>query len=144
MRKFANRYGRLGTETAFAVGADAAAWSAKGNKVYPFHLGDMNITTPEYIRDAATKAARDGKQAMLPVLALCHYAKPWLKILVWRAGLITRQRIFQFNPVVNQLLVNFWVYSWKKVQKPYIPIPVIEFMNLRLNTSGAKPCHMAM
>ena len=66
MRKFANRYGRLGTETAFAVGADAAAWSAKGNKVYPFHLGDMNITTPEYIRDAATKAARDGKTGYAP------------------------------------------------------------------------------
>ncbi|NQV51220.1 MAG: aminotransferase class I/II-fold pyridoxal phosphate-dependent enzyme [Candidatus Marinimicrobia bacterium] len=66
MRKFANRYGRLGTETAFAVGADAAAWSAQGNKVYPFHLGDMNITTPDHIIDAALKAARDGKTGYAP------------------------------------------------------------------------------
>ncbi len=66
MRKFANRYGRLGTETAFAVGADAAAWSAQGNKVYPFHLGDMNIITPEFILDAANKAARDGKTGYAP------------------------------------------------------------------------------
>ncbi len=66
MRKFASRYDRLGTETAFAVGADAAAWAAKGNKVYPFHLGDMNIITPEYILDAAMKAARDGKTGYAP------------------------------------------------------------------------------
>ncbi|NQV30819.1 MAG: aminotransferase class I/II-fold pyridoxal phosphate-dependent enzyme [Candidatus Marinimicrobia bacterium] len=66
MRKFTSRYGRLGTETAFAVGADAAAWSAKGNKVFPFHLGDMNIPTPEYILDAAIQAARDGKTGYAP------------------------------------------------------------------------------
>jgi len=66
MKKFAQRYGRLGTETAFAVGADAAAWAAQGNSVYPFHLGDMNIPTPEYILDAALKAARDGKTGYAP------------------------------------------------------------------------------
>ncbi len=66
MRKFASRYGRLGTETAFAVGADAAAWAAKDNHVYPFHLGDMNIITPDYILDAANKAARDGKTGYAP------------------------------------------------------------------------------
>ena len=66
MRELAKRYGRLGTETAFAVGADAAAWAAKGNTVYPFHLGDMNIITPEYILEAANKAARDGKTGYTP------------------------------------------------------------------------------
>ncbi len=66
MKKFSTRYGRLGTETAFAVGADAAAWSAKGHKVYPFHLGDMNIITPDYIMDAAMKAAHDGKTGYAP------------------------------------------------------------------------------
>jgi len=66
MTKFSTRYGRLGTETAFAVGADAAAWASKGNKVYPFHLGDMNIITPDYIMDAAMKAARDGKTGYAP------------------------------------------------------------------------------
>ena len=31
---FADRVARLGTETAFAVGAECAAWAARGNKVY--------------------------------------------------------------------------------------------------------------
>lgn len=59
MAKFAERMKRLGTETAFAVSAEAARYAEKGNKVYPFHLGDMNIKTPENII-AATKKAMDG------------------------------------------------------------------------------------
>ncbi len=57
----ADRLSRLGTETAFAVSAQAALHAAKGNKVYPFHLGDMNIPTPANIMDAANQAMRGGK-----------------------------------------------------------------------------------
>ncbi len=66
MRALTKRYSRLGTETAFAVGADAAGWASKGNTVYPFHLGDINIITPEYILEAAIKAVREGKTGYTP------------------------------------------------------------------------------
>lgn len=59
--KIANRIQNLGTETAFAVSAEAAAFAATGNKVYPFHLGDMNILTPANVMEAAVKAMKDGK-----------------------------------------------------------------------------------
>jgi aspartate/methionine/tyrosine aminotransferase len=59
--KIADRLSRLGTETAFAVSAEAAAHKAAGNHVYPFHLGDMNITTPDNIIEAAYRAMKDGK-----------------------------------------------------------------------------------
>lgn len=61
MIDFAERINRLGTETAFAVGAEAKAMSDRGLKVYPFHLGDLDITTPEYVIEAAIKAMKDGK-----------------------------------------------------------------------------------
>jgi aspartate/methionine/tyrosine aminotransferase len=64
--RIAERIGRLGTETAFAVSAEAAAFAAQGNKVYPFHLGDMNIRTPDNIIEAATKAMKDGKTGYCP------------------------------------------------------------------------------
>jgi aspartate/methionine/tyrosine aminotransferase len=64
--KFADRIARLGTETAFAVSAEAAAFGAKGNKVYPFHLGDMNIPTPANVMEAAVKAMKDGKTGYCP------------------------------------------------------------------------------
>ncbi len=59
--KLANRLERLGTETAFKVSAEAAAHGAAGNKIYPFHLGDMNINTPQNVIDATVKAMADGK-----------------------------------------------------------------------------------
>lgn len=64
--KIADRIKRLGTETAFAVSAEAAVFAAKGNKVYPFHLGDMNILTPANVMEAAVKAMKDGKTGYCP------------------------------------------------------------------------------
>ena len=64
--RIAERVGRLGTETAFAVSAEAAAFAAQGNKVYPFHLGDMNILTPNNIMEAAIKAMKEGKTGYCP------------------------------------------------------------------------------
>ncbi|MBW2432858.1 MAG: aminotransferase class I/II-fold pyridoxal phosphate-dependent enzyme [Deltaproteobacteria bacterium] len=64
--KIAKRIQKLGTETAFAVSAEAAAFAAKGNKVYPFHLGDMNIQTPANVMEAAIKAMKDGKTGYCP------------------------------------------------------------------------------
>ena len=58
--QLAKQLEKLGTETAFAVSAAAAAWAAQGHKVYPFHLGDMNIATPANITEATYKAIKDG------------------------------------------------------------------------------------
>ena len=57
----ADRLQNLGTETAFAVSLAAADWAAKGNRVYPFHLGDMNLPTPANVVGAMDRAIADGK-----------------------------------------------------------------------------------
>jgi aspartate/methionine/tyrosine aminotransferase len=57
----ADRVARLGTETVFAVSAEAAALAAAGRTVYPFHLGDLDIPTAEPIVEAMNRAIRDGK-----------------------------------------------------------------------------------
>ena len=59
--KLAERVARLGTETAFAVSAEANAFAAQGNKVYPFHLGDLNLKTPANVLAAGIRAMREGK-----------------------------------------------------------------------------------
>ena len=64
--RLAERLTRLGSETAFAVSAEAAAHAAKGNRVFPFHLGDMNIRTPGNIIEAAIRAMKDGKTGYCP------------------------------------------------------------------------------
>ena len=57
----AERLNNLGTETAFAVSLAAAEWGAKGNKIFPFHLGDINLPTPANVVDAMNRAIVDGK-----------------------------------------------------------------------------------
>ncbi len=64
--QYADQLKNLGTETAFAVSAQARVWAAKGHKVYPFHLGDINLATPENIVDATLKGIRDGKTGYCP------------------------------------------------------------------------------
>jgi aspartate/methionine/tyrosine aminotransferase len=64
--RIANRIANLGTETAFAVSGEAAIFAAEGNRVYPFHLGDINLPTPSTVVEGATKAIADGKTGYCP------------------------------------------------------------------------------
>ena len=64
--KLAKQLEKLGTETAFSISAAAAAWGDKGNKIYPFHLGDINLPTPRNIVEATDKAIANGYTGYCP------------------------------------------------------------------------------
>ena len=64
--KLADRIDRLGTETAFLVSAEAAAHGAEGNRIFPFHLGDINIRTADNIIESTHKAMLDAKTGYCP------------------------------------------------------------------------------
>jgi aspartate/methionine/tyrosine aminotransferase len=64
--RIANRIANLGTETAFAVSGEAAVFAAQGNRVYPFHLGDINLPTPSTVVEGAEQAIADGKTGYCP------------------------------------------------------------------------------
>ncbi len=64
--RIADRIDHLGTETAFAVSAEAAAFAGVGNRVFPFHLGDLNLPTPSTVVDGAVQAISDGKTGYCP------------------------------------------------------------------------------
>ena len=66
----AGRLVNLGTETAFAVSLAAADWAAKGNRVYPFHLGDINLPTPANIAEAMNQAIAEGKTGYCPAAGI--------------------------------------------------------------------------
>lgn len=66
----ARRLARLGTETAFAVSQAAAEWAAHGHRVYPFHLGDIDLATPGNIVQALDKAIADGNTGYCPAAGI--------------------------------------------------------------------------
>jgi aspartate aminotransferase len=66
----AQRMSRIGTETAFAVSLEAANLARQGKKIYPFHIGDMNIITPSVVMDATIEAMRKGKTGYCPTAGI--------------------------------------------------------------------------
>ena len=88
--KFSNKLVNLGTETAFAVSGDATHHASKGNTVYPFHLGDINICTPHNIIEATKKAMRDKKTGYVPASGI-----PQLRDTI--AEVIGSQRNVKYN-----------------------------------------------
>ena len=66
----AERMSRIGTETAFAVSLEASQLAQKGLKIYPFHLGDMNIITPSNVMEAAIQAMKKGKTGYCPTAGI--------------------------------------------------------------------------
>ena len=62
--------GRLGTETAMAISVEASAHAAAGNRVFPFHLGDLNLPTPAPVREAARAALEAGHTGYCPAAGI--------------------------------------------------------------------------
>ena len=69
----------LGSETAFAVSAEAAALATTGKKIFPFHLGDINLSTPKTIIEAASKAIDNGKTGYCPAPGIPELRKALAK-----------------------------------------------------------------
>ncbi len=66
----AERLSKLGTETAFSVSLAAAEWAARGNRIFPFHLGDLNLATPSNIVAAMDRAIADGMTGYCPAAGI--------------------------------------------------------------------------
>jgi len=64
--KFAERTGRLGTETAFEVLAKAKALEAAGNDIIHLEIGEPDFETPQHIKDAAIQALQNGHTNYTP------------------------------------------------------------------------------
>ena len=69
----------LGSETAFAVSAEAAALAGTGKKIFPFHLGDINLSTPKSIIKAVNKAIEEGKTGYCPAPGIPELRKALAK-----------------------------------------------------------------
>jgi len=58
--KLAERMGRLGTESAFEVLAQARGLEAEGRKIIHLEIGEPDFDTPPHVVEAAERALRDG------------------------------------------------------------------------------------
>jgi len=140
-RKFADRLENLGTETAFAVGAEAAALSAKGEKVYPFHLGDLNIRTPDNIIEAAVEAMKDGKTGYCPNAGIAPLRDALARDVGNARGLVYNQENVSVQtggkPVIGKFIMSL-MDPGDEVLYPNPGYPIYESM-IKFNGGVAKP-----
>jgi len=72
---FAQRMGRLGTETAFEVLARARALEATGKRIVHLEIGEPDFDTPAFIRKAAAAALEEGWTHYGPSAGLPEFRK---------------------------------------------------------------------
>lgn len=87
MRALAGRLDNLGTETAFAVSQAAADWKARGNRVYPFHLGDIDLPTPGNIVEALDRAIANGHTGYCPAAGIPELRERLAEVIGTARGL---------------------------------------------------------
>lgn len=83
----AERLSKLGTETAFSVSLAAAEWAALGNRIFPFHLGDLDLRTPSNIIAAMDRAVADGKTGYCPAAGIAPLREALANDVGGRRGL---------------------------------------------------------
>lgn len=102
--EYSKQLTKLGTETAFAVSAKARAWAEKGNKVYPFHLGDFNLPTPNNIVEATLKGIKDGKTGYCPSEGIFSLREALANDVGSKRGVNFFLIMFRYNLEVSQRL----------------------------------------
>ena len=89
------------------MSAEAAAFAAEGNVVYPFHLGDLNIATPANVVEASFKAIRDGKTGYCPNAGIPSCGRPSPPTSTPRTGAATRAENVAIQPGGKPVIGKF-------------------------------------
>ena len=83
------------------MSAEAAAFAAQGNHVYPFHLGDLNIPTPSNVVEASFKAINDGKTGYCPNAGIPPLREALAADVSASHGLTTAPRTWPSSPAAS-------------------------------------------
>jgi len=103
----ADRLQRLGTETAFAVSQAAAEWAAAGNRVYPFHHGDLDLPTPANIVAAMDAAIAAGHTGYCPAAGIPALREALADDLGRRRGMVFTPEQVVVQPGGKPVITKF-------------------------------------
>jgi aspartate/methionine/tyrosine aminotransferase len=139
--RIADRMSRLGTETAFSVSLEAREFAAKGNKIYPFHLGDMNLRTPRKIIDAAKKAMDEGKTCYCPCAGIPELREALAKEIGRSRGLKLTKDNVSIQPGGKPVIQKFILAFMNRGDEVLYPNPGYPIYESQINFHGgiAKP-----
>ncbi|MDL2307041.1 aminotransferase class I/II-fold pyridoxal phosphate-dependent enzyme [Desulfovibrio sp. OttesenSCG-928-C06] len=136
--RFSDRVERLGTETAFAVAARAAAHAATGARVYPFHLGDLNFKTPGNIVRAADKAIAEGKTGYCPNGGIAPLREALAADVNSRRGTSYKAENVSIQPGGKPVIGKFLAALMNPGDEVLCPTPGFPIYESQINFQGGK------
>lgn len=119
----AERIGRLGTETAFAVSLEAGLLARQGKKIYPFHLGDMNLPTPSNVMEAAIEAMKRGRTGYCPNAGIFELREALAEDLARSHGLSLTAENVSIQPGGKPTIGKFILAAMNPGDKVLYPNP---------------------
>lgn len=142
-RTIAGSMKKLGTETAFAVSADASAWAAQGYQIYPFHLGDINLRTPENIVAAAERALHDGKTGYTPAAGIPELRDALAQIIGETRGLSYGADNVSVQPGAKPIIGKFLMSVMNPGDEVVYPNPGYPIYESQVDYLGGRGCPYA-
>ncbi|HRW17293.1 MAG TPA: aminotransferase class I/II-fold pyridoxal phosphate-dependent enzyme [Dermatophilaceae bacterium] len=135
----AKRISRLGTETAFAVSLAAAAWGAQGHRIYPFHLGDIDLATPANITAAMERAIADGKTGYCPGAGIAPLREALAADIGGRRGLELSADNITVHPGGKPVITKFVQALIEFGDEVLYPNPGYPIYESQIEFIGGKP-----
>ena len=139
--RFAQRMGRLGTESAFEVLAKAKDLEAQGRNIIHLEIGQPDFKTPMNICEAGFKAMSDGYTGYGPSAGLLEFREVVAEHISETRGVDVHPDEVAVTPGAKPIIF-FTIFALADEGSEVIyPDPDFQFMNPSSTLSGAKQFH---
>jgi len=134
--QLAHQLERLGTETAFAVSDMAAAWAARGNRVFASHLGDIALPTPRAIVEAAARALGGGYSTYCPGPGVPLLREQLARVLGGERGIEYAADNISVQPGGKPVIGKFLATVMNPGDEVLYPVPGFPIYHSQINYQG--------
>ena len=136
---FAKQLEKLGTETAFAVAAMAAEHRAGGGRVFPFHLGDINIPPPDSMTQGVARAIADGKNGYCPGAGIPVFREQLARVISQTRGVEYAAENIAAQPGGKPVIAKFLQLTMNPGDEVLYPVPGFPIYESQIRYQGGVP-----
>ena len=137
--QIARRIGRLGTETAFEVLAEVNRLKAQGQDIISFAIGEPDFDTPQNIKDAATRAIRDGYTHYSPSAGILPLRESIARYISKTRGVEVEPDEVVVTPGAKPILLDSILSCVNEGDKVIYSNPGFPIYESVINFMGVKP-----
>ncbi len=136
--RVAGRIQRLGTETAFEVLAEVNRLRAQGKDITSFAIGEPDFDTPENIKNAATRALRDGHTHYGPSAGILPLRESAARYISRTRGVDVKAEEVVVTPGAKPILFSSILSCVDEGDEVIYPNPGFPIYESVINFVGAK------